>query len=220
MESLGKRCVDWCLQYEGVKEEPPRSNDGPFIREWLKGCYRGYGQTRKLLGVSKTNWCSAFQGASMEACLIEGEVKPHDYRAGVVEMVKDTLPLRNGNYRFSGRYKPVQLTRKNIFIPSIGDLVIWDRSIKGRPETSWWRHVNRLIEFEETSFKTIGGNEKGGLVRIGEHTINKSNLLGWIHYPQIEQETTDEIIFTEEEKREVRANVAMCLQGLIDDIQK
>ena len=218
-DTLGERCVAWCLQHVGHTEAPPGSNDSPLIRSWLAPCARGYEDKRVVLGISKMNWCAAFQCAAMQACLAPGDEKPHDYRAGVVELVEDTYPGQDGLMPFAGRYMPIELTRSGEFRPSIGDLVIWDRSDPAKPETSWYRHVSRVVKFSasEGTFQTVGGNE-GQKVAIGEHHISSAKLLGWIHYLIPNRQQVEPPLFSDEERERILNNVGMFLREAADTI--
>lgn len=218
-DTLGERCVAWCLQHVGHTEAPPGSNDSPLIRSWLAPCARGYENKRVVLGISKMNWCAAFQCAAMQACLMPGDEKPHDYRAGVVELVEDTYPGQDGLMPFAGRYMPIALTRVGEFRPSIGDLVIWDRSDPLKPETDWYRHVSRVVKFSasEGTFQTVGGNE-GQKVAIGEHHISSTKLLGWIHYPVPNRPQVKSPLFSDAEREQILNNVGMFLRETADTI--
>ena len=55
MESLGKRALDVAFKELGVAEDPPRSNTGPRIREYLEPCVRGDRNVK--LGLKASNWC-------------------------------------------------------------------------------------------------------------------------------------------------------------------
>jgi hypothetical protein len=165
------------------------------------------------------NWCAAFQSAAMQACLLPGEEPPHDYRAGVVELVEDTSPGKDGKAPFSGRYVPVEKTRSGEFTPCVGDLAIWDRSDSSKPDTIWWRHVNRVVLFNSTenTFQTVGGNE-AQRVAVGEHPLSSSKLLGWIHYPAPESLGASVATFTESERERILNNVGMFLRETADTI--
>ena len=217
--TLGERCVEWCLQYVGEKETPPGSNDSPLIRQWLAPCARGYGDKRVVLGLSKMNWCAALQCAAMRACLLPGEAPPHDYRAGVVELVADTSPGKDGEAPFSGRYVPVAKTRSGEFTPCVGDLAIWDRSDPSKSATSWWRHVNRVVKYNQSdgTFQTVGGNE-ADKVAVAEHPVSARKLLGWIHYPAPESLGVTVATFTESEKERTLDHVGMFLREIANTL--
>jgi len=89
------------------------------------------------------------------------------------------------------------------------------------PETSWYRHVNRVISFHagEGIFQTVGGNEGVGEVKVGESHITNAKLLGWIHYPQPEpQPQPDASPFTEHERQQIQNMVGMFLREAADRI--
>jgi len=217
--TLGERCVAWCLQHVGEQETPPGSNDSPLIRSWLAPCARGYGDKRVVLGISKMNWCSSFQCAAVRACLRPGEKQPHDYRAGVVELVEDTYNGQDGLMPFAGRYVPIELTRNGEFWPSVGDLVIWDRSDPSKPETAWYRHVNRVVKFtaSEGTFQTVGGNE-GQRVMVSEHHVSSAKLLGWIHYPVPSRPQVEPPMLSDADREQILNNVGMFLRETADTI--
>jgi hypothetical protein len=181
MESLGKRALDVAFKELGVAEDPPHSNTGPRIREYLKPCVRG--DKNQLLGLTASNWCMAFSSWCMSMALEDGEMPPHGYRAGVVEAVAD---VRSPHAKFSGVWRPVETVRKKLWTPFEGDLAIWDRSTTD-PNTSWWRHVNRVVKYDAGvgEFDTIGGNERDQ-VRVAAHHVSEVKLLGFIAYPQPE----------------------------------
>jgi hypothetical protein len=178
--SLGERCVAWSLARVGLKESPAGSDNGPDIERWRAQCVRGYGDQAKPLGLGPVSWCSIFACAAMQACLEEGERAPHGFRAGVVELVDDTRT----DHGFSGQWKDLDLVCRGRWFPHIGDLAIYTRAQQGKPTTSWWRHVNRVVAFDSTgTFWAVGGNEGGGEVLRSVHTIHEPRLLGFIAYP-------------------------------------
>jgi hypothetical protein len=183
-KSLGERCVQWCLQHLGHTEDPPGSNDSDLIRSWLAPCERGYGSESVKLYLKRANWCAAFQCAAMRACVVEGDKFPHGYRAGVVEMVEDTTPGSRGEGVYTGHWRPVSLARDGGWQPKAGDLAVWDRSVAGKEHTSWWRHVERVVDYRADTrvFTAIGGNE-AHTVRIDQSPITAARLLGFIEYP-------------------------------------
>lgn len=206
-ETLGQRCVRWCISHLGT---PTASSK---VREWLEPCARGYGHGRKILGLKSGNWCSALQCAAMRACLLPGETAPHDYRAGVVELVQDTTPGHDGWVPFGGRYKPIAETLERNWMPAIGDLAIWDRSEEGKPDSHWWRHVNRVVEYRENGqFRTIGGNE-GGTVGYGQRSVKDPKLLGWIHYPDASRCEADDL--TQDEQARLANDIYAFSQYIV-----
>jgi hypothetical protein len=181
MPTLGQRCVDWSLAKLGLKESPVGSNDGPEIRQWRKHCVRG----NKPLGLGPVEWCSILVSEAMRVSLEEGEKPPHGFRAGAIELVEDAKDIRRiGGY--SSKWIRSEDVFKGAFVPNPGDLAIYDRSQPGKPNTTWWRHVNRVIAYDAATgtFSAIGGNEGVGEVRKSEHSIHEPRLLGFVAYPQ------------------------------------
>jgi len=215
IKSLGERCVEWSLSNVGVEEEPPKSNDGPLIRKWLYPCVRDQYGKKIPLKLSKVNWCCAFVCAAMQACILPDEKLPHDYRAGVVELVEDTSLGLDNKIPYSGRYVKISSIRDLKYVPVIGDLVIWNRANPSIPSTSWYRHINRIIEFNSNGkFSTVGGNEND-MVRVANHDINEKNILGIVKYPQPEIIEPEEL--TEDEIREIMNSVWKFNRELIDN---
>lgn len=212
MATLGKRALDVAFEELGVSEDPPHSNTGERIRDYLEPCVRG--DKNQPLGLTVSNWCMAFASWCMAHALKEGEVAPHCYRAGVVEAIAD---VRDPHARFSGVWRPVQEVRKKLWTPFEGDLAIWDRSVASRPETSWWRHVNRVVRFDpvEGAFTTIGGNEMDQ-VRLASHNILEGKLLGFIAYPQ-EQDKPEPKVLTPLERSELTSLVFRTIDGMLRD---
>lgn len=190
---LGLRAIEVAMSEKnlGVKVPYGGPNSSPRVRLYLGGCVRGgdaMGQpdekgAPKELRLLEGNWCAAFASFCMHQALRAGDVLPHGYRAGVVELVEDATAL--------GRWAPISLVRKGLFVPAAGDLAIWDRSDPKDPKTSWFRHVNRVVSYDPKSsgtaddiFVTIGGNES----RTIEFTPNRpkgletGKLLGFVSY--------------------------------------
>lgn len=183
--TLGERCVQWSLARLGLKEIPPGSNDGPEIREWRKHCVRGFGAKQTPLKLGPVQWCSLFACESMRASLQEFEVAPHGFRAGAIEIVEDARDVRNlGCY--SSKWVRTAQVLDGTFQPKTGDLAIYDRSQYGKPETTWWRHVNRVISFDlkAGTYTAVGGNEGIGEVKQSTHSIHEPKLMGFVVYPE------------------------------------
>jgi hypothetical protein len=216
---LGERCLAWCMEHIGEAEKPAGSNDSRLIREWRLPCVRGDGAKAFKLNLRPSNWCSMFQCAAMEACLEPGEPAPHGYRAGVVELVEDTAPGRDGRVPYAGDYRPVSEVKRGAWRPAPGDLVIFDRSDPNNPKSAWKRHVARVVSFdaEEWTFRTVGGNERDE-VRLSEHHIGEARLLGFIEYPRPLARTTCEL--TETERADVEATAALFWTEYLDELSK
>jgi len=209
-KTLGERCLDVAMSQLGVKEQPPRSNSGPKVREYLAPCVRGDKNTK--LGLTASNWCMAFASWCMKEAIRPTERAPHGYRAGVVEAVAD---VRDPHERWSGKWHSVTEVRSGNWTPNPGDLAIYDRSDPDRPETSWWRHVNRVIKYDdiEKTFQTIGGNE-GDEVRVSELSVDHKTLLGFIAYPQPKEPQVKEML-SDDERREIMNLVLITIDGML-----
>lgn len=213
MTTLGQRCVGVAMQeFEaGVREEPPGSNSGPRVREYLAPCVRG--DKNAKLHLVASNWCAALASWCCYQVLRETDTAPpHGYRAGVVEMVADA---RDPNAKWTGDWKDVELVRLGQWVPKVGDLAIYDRSQPGRPDTAWWRHVNRVVKFDEDAdlFHTIGGNERQR-VSLSSQSIYKENLLGFIAYPQYDYCRNKKLLSSGEREHLVHL-VYMTIDGMI-----
>ena len=211
--ALGERCI-LLAESElaaGVKANPyGQPNTGPRVREYLEPCVRDIDHDGRLdnLGLTVGNWCCAFQSWLLEQCLLDGDESPHLYRAGVVEAVSDAQRL--------GRWHPVAQVRSGQWRPQRGDLAVWDRSKPGVAKTTWWRHVNRLVDWADPhTFVTIGGNE-GRTIRLTTQApkqLSSQRLLGFIDYRQRAQHVATDL--TAEEKRRVWDLVALTISGMI-----
>lgn len=210
-KTLGERCLDVAMTQLGVKEDPPRSNTGPKIREYLAPCVRG--EDTKL-HLKASNWCMAFASWCMTEALRPTEKPPHGYRAGVVEAVADVMDPDGG---WTGKWHYVEEVRDGNWCPKSGDLAIYDRSVVGRPETSWWRHVNRVVSFDvdEGTFVTVGGNERDK-VRVSEESVLSDRLLGFISYPQ-PKETVTKGLLSAEERAKIELLMHETTEGIIRD---
>lgn len=186
--SLGERCL-LLLGSEreaGVQAQLTGDNTSPRVREYLAGCVRdfdGKKETPPTLfkpPLRAGNWCSAIQGWALEQCLLEGDERPHLWRAGVVELELDA--------KQNGRWHDADEVRAGKWTPASGDLAIWDRSEPGKPETSWYRHVNRVVHMLPSmdAFVTIGGNE-GRRIQLSDRApkrLDSQKLLGFVSYTQ------------------------------------
>lgn len=203
----------------GVHEEPLGSNTGKRIREYLAPCVRG--NEDKPLNLKSGNWCAAF----VCFCHYNVETFPgyhaHGYRASVVEILND---VASDDWSKDARFVPPALVRNGKAVVNLGDLAIYDRSVAGKPETSWFRHVDIVSSpiASDGTYTAIGGNE-GNMVREQEESLHSGKLLGFVLYEGAIQEyegplrdrTGKLFEFSEEEKREILANVAIVNDQLI-----
>jgi hypothetical protein len=173
--SIGARAVEWSLHElsSGVHEEPPGSNAGPRIQEYLAPCVRD----GKNLGLTSGNWCAASASAAAFACKLPGETVPHEYRAAGLDMEKDA--------KSNGSWRAASDALRGAFSPAVGDLVILQRGSKTGSD-SWKRHVARVETppDAEGRYRTIGGNEGAGEWHLSERRFVDPDLLGFIVYPR------------------------------------
>ncbi len=203
----------------GVREHPFGSNTGPRVLEYLAPCRR-HG-TEQLLGLKASNWCMAFASWCMHQAMLDGELPAHGYRAGVVEAVADAVDPAGP---WTGRWRPAALVRSGEWLPELGDLAIYDRSQAGKPETSWWRHVNRVSGITPSGYTAIGGNE-GDRVNESAHRFDSTRLLGFIEYPcepsrHRLREAIGEVVAyapSPQERERILALVGVTLDGIIRD---
>lgn len=227
--TLGERCVALCRSElaRGAKSAPyGEPNTSTDVRMYLAGCMRdidGDGDD-DTLGLTVGNWCAAAQSWVLYACLLDGESPPHLWRAGVVEIVSDA--------RKRGLYHPVLQVRSGVWTPRVGDLAIWDRSNPDKPTTNWWRHVNRVTEFDTRStlrtdddtFATIGGNEARAWRETTDRPkgLDHSKLLGFVEYPRDDMSHAAERVtpshpLTELERKHLAAQVGLMLATMRDE---
>jgi len=179
--SLGFRCVLWSRQQMRLANPPSDT----LRAAWLAPCER----SGKRLGLSKGNHCAATCCAAATAVLAAGEAMPHGYRAGAKELMADAQARH--------AWHPASEVRAGTWAPAVGDVVIWDRSQPGKPETSWMGHASRVTEVGSDDhpghFRTIGANEGagGGWVESWR-PIDHARLLGFIAYPQLEPVARDD----------------------------
>jgi hypothetical protein len=173
--SLGERCVAFAENemHTGVKEDKPNSFSSARIAQYFSICRRR--GTEKLLGLTSGNWCAAAVSFCVKNSLIETEQPPHGYRAGAIEIENDM--------KENGTWRPVKLAIEKSFKPQKGDVVIFDRSDKSIPSSSWWRHIGFYYDDgKDGTFKLISGNNYGQW-RIDTHSLTSKRLLGFGEYP-------------------------------------
>src|SRR5690606_25151579 len=105
--SLGMRALavalrEWCA---GVKEDPPGSNTGPRIRDYLAPCVRD----GKLLRLTSGEWCAASASWCALHAKREGERLPHAYRAAGIELEND--------FKDAKAWRPVADVRAGKYMP-------------------------------------------------------------------------------------------------------
>lgn len=227
MTTLGQRAVEVARKEleAGVREKPPGSNTGDRIRQYLAPCVRRGSEIPLHLVAS--NWCMAFASWCHQQAILPTDKPAHGYRAGVVEAVSDAMDPDN---QWFSEWHPVEEVVSGVWQFSVGDLAIYDRSQPGKPETSWWRHVNRVsgLMTDATGHKkhyvyvAIGGNEQDR-VRETIYRISNPKLLGFIGYPkQIQQPKmiqaqSSRPMLSAREREQIENMVAMTIDGMLRD---
>jgi hypothetical protein len=149
-----ERMVLWCVAEleAGVREEPPGSNTGPRIREYLAECARR--ASGKNLGLTAAPWCAAAQAFCQRECLLPGEHEAdHGYYCSGAELRESAQA--NGVWRANG----------SGYAPKRGDLVVLMRAGAGSDpaKAGWERHVVRVEHVLPSNMvQSIGGNEGNG----------------------------------------------------------
>lgn len=223
--NLGERALDVARSQIGVMERPFGSNDGPEIRQYLAPCEREHNGGPPLkLNLFKVNWCAAFASWCQAQALHSTERPAHGYRIGVLEIVTDVKLGRGYDGKFTGKWLDVKEARLGAGVPMPGDLAIYDRSVPGKPETNWWRHVNRVEMWNGSSYVAIGGNEQQRVMRAS-HSLDNPKLLGFVLYPRVRpdgmsQPSTVRPMLSDKEKEELLDMVAVSLAGIRDSMWK
>ena len=176
--TLGERCVAFAENElnNGVKEDHPNSFTSPRLREYFSICTRKINGKEVPVNLPAGNWCAASASFCLKNSLLPGEVAPHGYRLGVVEIVTD---LQN-----KGMWVPIKDVSNGSYRMKIGDLIVFDRSQIGKPDTAWYRHIGRIYNVTTTGFSCISGNS-GGCWKISNHSLSQANLLGFGNYPEV-----------------------------------
>lgn len=150
----------------GVREEPPGSNSGPRVRQYLAGCVRDVDSDGDLdkIGLSAGSWCAAFTGW----CDAQAGV-PRTWRAAVHEIVSDA--------RKAGTLRGLDYT------PRPGDLAIFKRDGQD-PRKGGLGHVARVEKVEGGTFTAIDGNSAGDKVARVVRPMTDAALVAWVEYPR------------------------------------
>ena len=177
--TLGERCVAFAENElaNNVSEDKPGSFTSPRIKEYFKVCTRLVNGKETPIGLSftKGNWCSAGVSFCLYNSLLPGEISPHGYRLGVVEVIADMQKL--------GTYRDIKEVRDGDYQIKVGDNIFFDRSQPGNPATAWYRHIGRVLDIGSSQeFTCISGNSNGKW-RVTKHKFSQSTLLGFGEYP-------------------------------------
>ena len=167
--TLGERCLDWCLE-EAARH--PRPNAERIA--WYHAIAVRDG---KPLGIKKGNHCASAQSRALLECLLPGDPTPHEFRAAALELQHDAA--KRGHW-----HSVVEVLRAR-WLPSPGDLAIYDRSVPSDPSTSWQRHVDRVekISSDGAQYENIGANETAGAWKREWTSFENPKLLGFVAYP-------------------------------------
>lgn len=189
MEGIGKLAAEICTRL--VNEYRTADKIAYFAPCERNGVLLRFPESQAL----QLNHCAAAQcyvswlalsmlESSHPDCRIDAKtVIPHKYRAACVELIADAERL--GHY----------VTRQEMLDtptmkPQPGDLLFYDRSDPKRPETSWWRHVDRMTEQDpkhEWVVTSYGCNEtpSGGWRAETFNLLEHPRFIGAIRYPKI-----------------------------------
>lgn len=137
----------------GVREEPPGSNTGPRVREYLKPT-----------GLDRVPWCAAFACWCAEQA---GSPLPH-YRPATHSLVEDA--------RADGKWHPVG----SGYAPKPDDVEIHKRDGQD-PTTGGEGHTCRVETTADGSglYTTIDGNHEDAVMRVTRHVADP-DCCGWI----------------------------------------
>jgi len=166
--TLGERCLHWCLEEAQLHEHP----DAARIA-WYHAVAMRKG---KALGITVGNFCASAQSRALVECAFEGDARPHEPRAGAIELQQDATRL--GNWHSAAE------VRARKWSPRPGDLAIYDRST---PAETWLRHVDRVIRVSDDGlqYENIGANEGGGNWHREWSPFSNPKLLGFVAYPGV-----------------------------------
>lgn len=140
-------------------------NDGKRIREMGKrwGFHPG------------NNWCAfAVSAWIFEGASDAGVEPPVDGSPGVLVLMNQFKQIK--------RFVSASEARKNPSLVRRGMIVFWDRSVPGRPETSWFGHVGAVTgPVKSGLFPTIEGNSGQDGARVAEmsHALSEPRIFGF-----------------------------------------
>lgn len=171
--TLGERRAAYCLTQMRLANPPVPATIAAWLRLSVRSGRPIWGPSTPTRALAGLNFCAAAQSAALVAVANEHDELPHLPRAGVVELVSDALER--------SRWHEVSEVRAGVWAPQIGDLAVYDRSVQGRLETAWWRHVDCVLDsLTSTGCRTIGANEGQDMWRIESLEWSQPSLLGFI----------------------------------------
>lgn len=152
----------------GIREEPPGSNTGRRIREYLTGCERD----GKPLSLPSGDWCAAAASwCGWEASRRTTHTPPYRRRVAVRELVADAIA--------AGAWRPVA----SGYAPQVGDLAILRRVAGESPERGGRGHVGRVEAVGDGIYVTVDGNSGVAWGRASRR-LDDPALVGWIAEPR------------------------------------
>lgn len=170
--SLGRLALEVALGEldARVREEPPGSNSGPRIREYLSGCERD----GKPVSIPAGDWCAAaITWCLMMAARAAGVASPILRRLAVREATADGIAAGLWRSKASG------------YIPQPGDLTVYTRVAGESPLTGGRGHINIVAHVDDaTTYVTIDPNAGVEWARKTRR-FDDLSLLGWIATSQI-----------------------------------
>lgn len=139
---LGPAALAVAREELGVTEDLGH-NDGARIRDYWEGTGLG----------PPSNWCAAF----VRFCLHTAAE-----RFGLPLTIEGSPGAKNTRDQFkaAGRWIPADVLRDHPELLIPGMVPVWDRSVPGRPETSWWGHIGFCSAQAAPNglFRSIEGN--------------------------------------------------------------
>jgi len=212
--TLGERCVAWC-RAQMASQNPPSAETRA---DWFRLCVRRGGPlvpfSTPAAALAGWNHCAAAQSAALAAVVGLGDLVPdqrdtlpHEARAGARELMADSLDR--------GLWHDAAEVVAGDWLPSIGDLAIYDRSVPGRPETAWWGHVDRVCAIVGAdAYENIGCNEGRDRWRVEVSRFDSPRLLG---FASMGDPAADYLLSPEQVAR-VQALAASTLDDLLAEI--
>lgn len=167
--TLGEHCLAWCLEEAAAHRSPTAERIAYYHEVAIRN--------DKPLGIKTGNHCASAQSRALKECLLPGEVAPHNFRAGAIELQQDAMAR--------GRWHSRADVLAAKWLPRPGDLAIYTRANPADPKSAWWRHVDRVIRVTDDGhgYENIGANEVAGAWNREISAFENPKLLGFISYP-------------------------------------
>lgn len=171
--TLGQRCVKFMEdEMKANVTCNPNLPATPRVKEYFSICTRKVNGKETPIKLTQGNWCAAAISFSLYSSIQTNEEKPHNYRVGCVEIMQDLMD----NHKWYTK----DLIKRKIANILPGDIVITDRSNPSNPNSSWWRHILRVVSVnDDGTFRCISGNSIGGRYQYSNHSLDDKNLIGF-----------------------------------------